>query len=90
LMLAGTDDDGTPYRYYFQWYRIQTADAGPREESSGVWQRDLTLFGADWPGQDWETPPPPIDVCKAVWMPGVVAVYEKTIRLENSSLWTGL
>ncbi|NLF70087.1 MAG: hypothetical protein GX575_13690 [Candidatus Anammoximicrobium sp.] len=90
LMLAGTDDDVTPYRYYFQWYRIQTADAGPREESSGVWQRDLTLFGADWPGQDWETPPPPIDVCKAVWMPGVVAVYEKTIRLENSSLWTGL
>lgn len=88
LMLAGTDSDVVPYQYYFHWYRIQTADAGPEEVSTGVWERHLTLFGADWPGQDWATPV--IDVCKAVWTPGVVAVYEKTIRLETSSLWTDL
>ena len=29
LMLAGIDGNVTPWRYYFQWYRIQTADAGP-------------------------------------------------------------
>lgn len=88
LMLAGIDTDFTPWRYYFKWYRIQTADAGPTDAGGGAYDRDLTLFGQDWPGQ--AQVPPMIDVCKAVWIPGVVAVYEKTIRLETSSLWTGL
>jgi len=86
LMLAGIDTNVSPWRYYFQWYRIQTADAGPTPAGGGGYDRDLTLFGADWPGQDLV--PPLIDVRKAVWIPGIVAVYEKTIRLETSSLWT--
>lgn len=82
LMLAGYDTATS--RGYFQWYRIQTADAGPVPDTAGTgYDRDLTLFGRDWPIGV-------VDVTKAVWMPGVVAVYEKTIRLENSSLWTGL
>ncbi len=73
LILAGIDASG---RKSFQWYRIQTADAGPVPNSAGTgYERDLTLFGQDWPfsqmtGKTW-----------AVWIPGVIAVYEKTIRV---------
>jgi len=84
LMLAGTN---AALQTHFRWYRIQTADAGPVEDTSvtpPVWTRDLTLFGQDWPQA------PLLTVHKAVWIPGVVAVYEKTIRLETSSLWTEL
>lgn len=81
LMLAGTN---AALQTHFRWYRIQTADAGPVAAGGGGFDRDLTLFGQDWPQS------PLLTVHKAVWIPGVVAVYEKTIRLETSSLWTGL
>lgn len=83
LMLAGMNA-GTGQ--HFRWYRIQTADAAPYEDTSvtpPVWRRELTLFGQDWPVTQ-------LTVHKAVWIPGIVAVYEKTIRLETSSLWTNL
>ncbi len=79
LMLAGANAGV----WHFRWYRIQTADAGPVDAGGGIYDRDLTLFGQDWPVTL-------LSVHKAVWIPGVVAVYEKTIRLETSSLWTGL
>jgi len=82
LMLAGANL--TTGARHFRWYRIQSADAGPVAGSSGGYDRDLTLFGQDWPQ------PPLLTVHKAVWIPGVVAVYEKTFRLETSSLGTGL
>ena len=70
----------------FRWYRIQSADSGPveRDPPGSGYDRSLTLFGQDWPVSNTNV------VHKAVWIPGVVAVYEKTIRLETSSLWTGL
>ena len=83
LMLAGMNASG---QQHFRWYHIQTADAGPILDTSvtpSVWKRELTLFGQDWPVTN-------LTVHKAVWIPGVVAVYEKTIRLETSSLWTNL
>lgn len=82
LMLAGARSVS---ERHFRWYRIQTADAGPVENSGGGYDRDLTLFGQDWPVTQLL---PAYN--KAIWIPGVVAVYEKTIRLETSSLWTDL
>jgi hypothetical protein len=35
-------------------------------------------------GPDWDTRM----ATEAVFMPGVVAVYDRSIRLETSSLWT--
>lgn len=82
LMLAGVRSVS---ERHFRWYRIQTADAGPVENSGGGYERNLTLFGQDWPVTQLL---PAYN--KAIWIPGVVAVYEKTIRLETSSLWTDL
>jgi type II secretory pathway pseudopilin PulG len=80
LLLAGMNASGVEH---FRWYRIQSADSGPVLNGAGTgYERVLTLFGQDWPVA--------LSVHKAVWIPGVVAVYEKTIRLETSSLWTGL
>lgn len=82
LMLAGMNASS---QTHFRWYRIQSTDAGPVENSGGGYDRDLTLFGQDWPVTQLV-----LASNKAVWIPGVVAVYEKTIRLETSSLWTDL
>jgi len=81
LLMAGMI--GT--KEHFQWYRIQSADSGPVERNppGSGYDRVLTLFGQDWPASS-------LTVHKAIWIPGIVAVYEKTIRLETSSLWTGL
>ncbi len=84
LMLSGIDGSN---REHFQWYRIQTADAGPVSNSAGTgYERDLTLFGQDWLfGQMTGS-----GKTNAIWIPGIVAVYEKTIYLETSSIWTNL
>ena len=60
----------------------------------GTFERDATLIGADWP---WLSTadrislagggPRVLPVTFATLVTGVVAVYEKTIRLETSSLW---
>lgn len=78
LMLTGIDSTG---RKHFRWYHIQSGDAG---DSAGTGERNLTLFGQDWAFGDMTGS----NGTRAVWIPGVVAVYEKTIRLETSSLWT--
>jgi type II secretory pathway pseudopilin PulG len=78
LLLAGMNASGVEH---FRWYRIQSADSGPVLNGAGTgYERVLTLFGQDWPVSA-------LTVHKAVWIPGIVAVYEKTIRLERSSLW---
>jgi len=79
----------------FRWYKVTEVD--PDElgiatsaellgsPPSGVPIRHVTLFGQDWivgPSAN------PQEQTFAYIVPGVVAVYEKTIRLENSSLWT--
>jgi hypothetical protein len=86
LMLSGIDGS-SPARKHFQWYRIQTADAGPVPNAGGTgYERDLTLFGQDWQfGQMTGS-----GKTSVIWIPGIVAVYEKTIYLETSSMWTNL
>jgi hypothetical protein len=75
-----------------RWYKVTEADPdelGTTTSSelagtsppSGHAARHVSLFG-----QDWQIDP--ANQTYACIMPGVVAVYEKTIRLESSSLWT--
>ena len=85
LMLAGKNSAGVQL---FRWYRVQNADPSPVENAAGTgYVRQLTLFGRDWPFGEITSSG---NITRAIWMPGVVAVYEKTIHLETSSLWTGL
>ena len=72
---AGTDAFNDP-QFDFRWYRVTAAD-----EREGQPLRELTLQGPDW----WIPANTPTS---AALVPGVVAVYEKTIRLETSTLWT--
>lgn len=66
---------------YFAWYRVVAVD---EDKSDGVTYVTLT-------GQDWNTggPNPQQDNVQTLlyYVKGVVAVYEKTVRLETSSLW---
>ena len=79
----------------FRWYKVTEVDPdelGVATSSeligsppSGIPIRHVTLFGQDWPiGPNANA----AEQTFAYIVPGVVAVYEKTIRLENSSLWT--
>ena len=45
--------------------------------------RDVTLVGPDWDWQNLIRTPTQVTIVR-----GAVAVFEKTIRLETSSLWT--
>ncbi len=80
--------DGTQF---LEGRPIDRAIAG-NADRPGNYERDATLIGADWPwlstadrlrdGSGGQVP-----VTYATLVTGVVAVYEKTIRLETSSLW---
>jgi hypothetical protein len=78
VMLMGADATHS----VFKWYRVLAVEPEPR--GTGPYQRNVTLFGQDWDFTQMTTPPG----TQALLMSGVVAVYEKTIRLETSSLWT--
>ena len=53
----------------------------------GNYERHVTLIGADWPWLNSADKIGTLPVTYATLVTGVVAVYEKTIRLETSSLW---
>ncbi|MCA9269738.1 MAG: hypothetical protein KDA41_14760, partial [Planctomycetales bacterium] len=58
----------------FRWYRVIYA----ADYVSGTTSRELTLAGRDWDGGAAAT---------ATIIPGVVAVYERTVRLEQTNPW---
>jgi Tfp pilus assembly protein PilV len=64
-----------------RWYRVANVDEAP-SPNGNAWVRDVTLVGPDW---DWQTNVTPTQV---TIVRGVTAVFEKTIQLETSSLWT--
>ena len=64
-----------------RWYRVAGIDDGALPNGN-VWMRDATLVGPDW---DWQSNSTPTQV---TIVRGVTAVFEKTIQLETSSLWT--
>jgi hypothetical protein len=71
----------------FKWYRVLAADPNVEPSAAGgnLWTREVTLQGPDWDysyNSTWDLRTPQVTLMK-----GVVAVYEKTIRLETTSLW---
>lgn len=59
----------------FRWYRVVSSqEADPATNSA-----EVTVEGADW-----ITPSTGVE---AVLVPGVVAIYERTLRLESQSAW---
>ena len=76
--------DAGKYRQQFQWYRVVGMENVPERELAS-----LTLEGADW---DFRGKHPNVDQWDfertfVVYVPDVKSVYEKSIRLERSSLW---
>ena len=57
-----------------RWYRISSI--GPLYQDSGRWIRNVALAGADWNISADPTP-------KAVYYPGVVGVFERTMPIET-------
>ena len=99
VMLAANSNVGRVFR----WYRVLACDFEPLFNNVlNVWSREVTLQGPDWNRREWHyppTPPPwPVQinagypaepyVTNAILLRGVVGVYEKTVRLETSSLWS--
>lgn len=69
----------------WSWYRVVAADSdihvtttGDTHAPADSYARFVTLEGPDWPPRETQ-----VTIVK-----NVVAVFEKTIRLETSSLWT--
>lgn len=80
LMLGGRKliytDPMTGQRYYldlFQWYRVLASD------QTSPTQRQVTLAGPDWDTS--------LESIQATIIPGTVAVYQRNMQLESSTLW---
>ncbi|MDA1054179.1 MAG: hypothetical protein O3C40_27345 [Planctomycetota bacterium] len=80
---------------YFRWYRVVATEESAQLSGTN-WQRDVTLHGADWPTSlvantnlYWSSSPPPAGTVptRVAVIDNVVAVYEKTVRLETGNLW---
>ncbi len=71
--------------HFFRWYRVLAADA---IEGTGPFTRNVSLQGSDWDRIVLAMQQNSDIITQATLMNNVVAVYEKTVRLENSSLWT--
>jgi hypothetical protein len=79
-----------------KWYQVVAVDEEPTRDPSNprtshdLWTRNVTLVGPDWDygnmvsGAFWEDPAVTTQV---TIIPGVVSVFEKTVRLETSSMW---
>jgi len=92
VMLMDFASSGVPF---FRWYRVLATEESA-QLSGTVWQRDVTLHGADWPtslvattNAYWSSSPPPPGIfpTRVAVIDNVVAVYEKTVRLETGNLW---
>ena len=78
----------------WRWYQVQRVDPpSPTEQADLVLAGSsirTTLVGPDWTGRDIDlsnnNPNPTQDV-RAIVLSNVVAVYEKTIRIEYDSIW---
>lgn len=87
---ATGDRDTVPMH---KWYKVTDADEDPRPaviNGSNCFQRDVTLVGPDWDLQDvlpfsGGFPKNPVafdDDVEVTIVPGIVAVFDRTVRLE--------
>lgn len=60
-----------------RWYRISAIGVAFQDSANGNrWTRDVSLAGADWNGTADQT-------SNAVYYPGVVGVFERTLQIET-------
>jgi len=79
LLLAGNVSGIKQYA----WYQVIRTDGDAKTDN----EREITLFGPDWdPTLIQDTGGTQLDTY-VFFFPGIVAVYEKTIRLESPSVW---
>jgi len=76
VLLAGQESSGAVRA--FRWYRILHLSDVDTTTSPAT--RHVTLAGRDWDVALLGTP-------QVTILPGVVAAYERTVRLETSTLW---
>jgi len=77
-------------RDYFRWYQVLNSELDPRQLNNGDWIRRISLEGPDWNRREWQDTTLPAALrmpTRAVVVRDAVGVFEKTIRLENTSLW---
>lgn len=79
IMLMGNLTTTVKTLPQFRWYRVVTTDSEPVfNTTTNTFRLNATVQGPDWN---------PLTATTCVFMPGVVSVYERSIRLESSSLW---
>lgn len=61
------------YVHAFQWYRVLASD------QTSATQKQVTLSGPDWDTS--------LENVQATIIPGTVAVYQRNMQLESSTLW---
>ena len=82
----------------FRWYKITFIDNEVQTDTSGNFYRDATLQGPDWNRAEWlptvgtsstgtSIVVPPQYPTHATFVPHVIGVFEKTIRMESTSLY---
>ncbi|MEE2843944.1 MAG: hypothetical protein VX761_05495 [Planctomycetota bacterium] len=85
VMLSADSEIGSCFR----WYRISYIEDETRTivDGSGTvtgHYRDATLKGPDWSRPEWHNG---TYTTQVTFIPGVVGVFEKTIRIESTSLY---
>ncbi len=92
VMLSGVVPTNTAgvFTVMHKWYRVLAADSevdsNPHPVTNTAW-KNVTLTGPDWPVLTTGNLGGVLNTQVTI-MPGVVAVFDKTIRLESSSMWT--
>ncbi len=82
----------------FRWYRVTYIDDEVQTADNGTFYRDATLQGPDWNRPEWlpqsarcdcgkMIPLPPDCPTYATFVPHVIGVFEKTVRMETTSLY---
>jgi hypothetical protein len=82
LMLSAKVTASTNPVHFFRWYRVVSADA-EIEPLGTQFTRNVTLQGTDWN----VIAATPNTLTQATLLNNVVAVYEKTVRLEAPLRW---
>ena len=76
----------TPSTPYFRWYQVIGTGGDAKADGGGLWERYVTLQGPEWLPATY-----PVTGAathgQMVIVEGIAGVYEKTIRLESTSLW---
>jgi len=84
VMLSAASEVGDQFR----WYKVTYIDDEVQQLPSNAFYRDATLQGPDWNRRQWLDPTHPAPKpTYATFIPHVIGVFEKTIRIETTSLY---